>query len=189
MHRIRIIRIQGKTAAERAERLQAVRGWMEAFDWRLGDYAKGPSTAMFEHAGRLPFWHPTCWLPGPRALHPRQWWRTLRADPRTLALPVGLVAVLWLLVVGIVIRPDLGRLLPEGSPLEQAQELVDEDWRYVNASVLNVRARPEGGSPIMGILYRSQRVQVVRESEGWAELSHPERGFVSTQFLSETPPQ
>lgn len=68
-------------------------------------------------------------------------------------------------------------------------EPVTKKTMYVNTSSLplNVRDNPNGN--IVSQLPRGTTVVVVGESNGWSHIDNPVNGWVSSDYLSNTPPQ
>lgn len=177
----RILRIPGRDAAARRARLAQVEAWMGTRGWRLADFAEEAGSALFERPAEAPPLGPldaTRWLPGPRALHPSQWWVTLRADHRVVALP-GLV-----LAVALVL--GLALFGPSTLDVEQIRREAEQaNWYTVTADQLNVRGGPGTQHPVVGVLYRDQRVMVEAEVDAeWVKLGIPERGYVSREYLA-----
>ena len=180
----RILTIPGPRAAARRARLERVTAWMAARGWLLGDYAEETATALFERppeAAPLPWLDGTRWLPGPRPWRPAEWLPTLRADPRLLALPAlvgALLAVLGLLLFGA-----------SSFDRERARrQAAAEGWHVVTTAQLHVRAGPGEQHPVVGVLYREQRVLVEGVVDAtWARVGLPERGYVARVYLLPAP--
>jgi hypothetical protein len=185
---IRILNIRGSSPQARRERLQRVQDWMARRGWRLADYAEEAGSAMFERdpaAAPLGPLDPTRWLPGPEPWKPREWWATLRAEPRLAALPAAVLAVA---AIGLV--SALAPSLP--APWEQAAREQQGDWRVVIADQLNVREGPSTTAQVVAVLYRDQRVLVEGAVDAeWVRVGVPERGYVSAGYLrkAEAPPE
>jgi len=185
---IRILNIRGSTPQDRRERLQRVQDWMAGRGWRLADYAEEAGSAMFEREPAAPplgLFDGTRWLPGPEPWKPREWWATLRAEPRLAALPAAL-----LIVAAVGLLSALGPSVP--APWEQAAQEQQGDWRVVTASQLNVRESPSPRAQVVGVLFQHQRVLVegVVDAE-WVKVGLPERGYVASGYLrqAEAPPE
>ncbi len=182
---VRILSIPGRTEKARAARLARVKAWMGAHGWRLTDYLPEEESALFERAPGAPpvrFWHPTRWAPAPGLWRPGELVRYLLARPRWL---VGLAVAGFVVFVAVMtVREPPAFVQP---PTDLARPAEKELWLYVNADALNVRAEPTTGAPIVGVLYRNQRVLVEERAEGWAQVSQPERGYVAERFLQEVP--
>jgi Bacterial SH3 domain len=176
----RIVKIPGRSAEARRARLQGVAAWMQAHGWRLADYAEEAGSALFERAPAAPalgWLDATRWLPGPGALRPREWARTLRADPRLALPPAFVLAGAVLLGLALFGTPSLD--------LAHVRREPAAHWYVVTAAQLNVREGPEENRQIVDVLYRDQRVLVEGRVEGdWARISVPARGYVAKAYLA-----
>lgn len=185
--RVRILTIKGPTKAARQARLAAAREWMEAHGWELGDFDPGLGSALFERregAGPVKWNDPTRWLPPPGWFRPREWMGALAARPRQLALGGGVGVVVLAGFVAVLSSTSFSDgPAPPGVHVREGQEV----WLYVHADALNVRAEPEGGSQIVGVLYRNQKVLVAGQKGEWLRLAAPERGFAAARFLADHP--
>lgn len=181
----RILKIPGRSPALRHERLREVEAWMVARGWRLADYAEEAGSALFERGEGAPplGWRDaTRWLPGPGALHPRQWLTTLRADPRLAIVPGG--ALVLVLLVSLA-------LFGHGSIDFRALQKKEaaRNWFVVTASQLNVRDGPGSARQQVGVLYKGQRVLVEGTvNNTWVRISIPAQGYVAKAFLHPAPP-
>ncbi|MDH4248696.1 MAG: SH3 domain-containing protein, partial [Deltaproteobacteria bacterium] len=121
--------------------------------------------------------------------HPREWARNLFGVPYRVAV-LGLILALAGVVLQGVLSPPA--FLTAKNPkrvesLSEGEAQGGEPWKYVNVSSLNVRELPNEGARAVGILYRNQRVLVERTEGDWAQVSKPERGFVSQRYLQDSP--
>lgn len=181
---MRILKIVPKRDEYRTDRMKTIQAWMTAHGWQLADYAGEAGSAAFardEEAPRLPLFDPTRWLPGPDALKPREWWRTVRADPRWAIFPGGASFALLVVILSLVAPPSF--LSQEAMKREE-----EAKWRYVTAPKLNVREAPSSTSQAVGILYKNQRVLLEgKVNAKWVKLGPPSRGYVASRFLSSQP--
>lgn len=182
--RTRILTISGPTPETRQAQLARCRAWMAERGWALADYEDELGSAVFHPAGdggSLPRWHPRRLLPPPGALTPGTWWAALRRrGPAPFLVGGGATLVAVLLFAGLVLGVFGG-----GAPAEPPEPA--EQWRFVTASSLNVRALPSGEAQIVGVLYENQRVLVRAPEHGWARVVQPEKGYVAARFLSAVP--
>jgi len=185
---LRILKVQGRTRSARDQRLALLCIWMEAAEWQLMDYSPELRSAAFERhpdAGSLSRFHPTRWLPGPDWHRPGVWFQSMGTVTR-LGAVAGMVGLLMVGgMLGMLYLSHTGASLG----LSTGTDTPEDPWHYVDASMLNVREHPLDNSQIVGVLYRNQRVEVKRITEGWAELVKPERGYVAAKFLKTHPVQ
>lgn len=182
--RTRILTISGHTPAARQAHLARCQAWMAERGWALADYEDELGSAVFHPSGDgagLPPWHPRRLLPPPGAFDAAAWWGGLRRQgPGPFLLGGGATLVAVMLFAGLVLGVFGG-----GGPDEPPAP--EEQWRFVTASSLNVRALPSGEAQIVGVLYENQRVLAREATHGWAQVVQPEKGYVAARFLAEVP--
>jgi hypothetical protein len=182
--RTRILTISGHSPAARQAHLARCTAWMAERGWALADYEDELGSAVFHPAGdggSLPAWHPRRLLPPPGAFDPGTWWAALRRrGPGPFLVAGGATVVAVALFAGLVLGVFGG-----GTPAEAP--VPAEQWRFVTASSLNVRALPSGEAQIVGVFHENQRVLARAAEHGWAQVVQPEKGYVAARFLSEVP--
>jgi hypothetical protein len=174
----RILRIRGRTESARRVRLESAQAWMAARGWKLVDYAESSRQALFEPEGEGSSaggaWPPWRVPPG--------YWRGLLEEwtaPRRLAITLPILALLGSLFAF--------NSLHSRFDAREAAENADEQWWTVNADRVNVRERPAPEAPVVARLHRGQRVLIGRQKGDWVELTHPERGYLTKEFLKPPP--
>ena len=175
----RILRIRGRSVGTRRNRLEAAQRWMAARGWKLVDYAEAPRQALFEPEGEGTGAPAADWLPW--RVPPGHWRGLLEewTSPRRLAITVTALAALGSLFA-------INSLHSRFDAREAAAD-ADVQWWTVNADRVNVRERPTPEAPVVTRLHKGQRVLVAGQAGGWVEITHPERGYLSKEFLQAPP--
>ena len=175
----RILRIRGRHKAARRNRLEAAQAWLLARGWKLVDYAESSRQAMFERDGEATGAPASAWLlwqvpPG----HWRGLWEEW-SSPRRLAVTLTALA-------GLVSLFTFNALHSRFDAREAAAD-ANEQWWTVIADRVNVRERPAPEAPVVSRFHRGQRVLVVGQKGAWVEVTHPERGYLTKEFLKPPP--
>ena len=175
----RILRIRGRSAGARRSRLQAAQVWMASRGWKLVDYAESSRQAMFEPEGEAPGGPGAVWLPW--RVPPGHWRGLLEewTSPPRLAVTLTALAVLGSLFA-------FNALHRRFDAREAATEAA-EQWWTVNSDRVNVRERPTPDAPVVARFHRGQRVLVGGQKGHWVQVTHPERGYLTKEFLQPPP--